>query len=149
MKKRPTAPTHPPADLRWLQKCQPIRLTEVERAKRKGPGRHLGVLVEWMQGSFVVERHSDRGAHVISLADFSGGGAVTFGRSITAPSEIHLAHRRMCEILERAPGYDLFRRNCEHFARFVIHGQERSSQIDGLLTFGAIGLGLWIVLGKQ
>jgi hypothetical protein len=124
--------------MNWFGHSLPIRITYLSRPKLSGIGRHAGVLLEWMGCAFVVERQATVGFRRVSYEAFALCRPVLAERAIEDPGEVSLAFERLVKSLENLPGYDFFKRNCEHFARGVVFNEDRSLQVEGLLVLGGI-----------
>jgi hypothetical protein len=134
--------------MKWYFPYLPSRIVYLSRPKLSGLGKHAGVLIEWLGGSFVVDRQSDRGLKFVSFEEFAHGRAVVAEATIEERSAVARAFERLKESLETAPGYDLFKRNCEHFARKVVFGEERSHQIEGVVLLAVLVAAI-VVLGQE
>ncbi len=81
----------------------------------------------------------------VSLEEFADGhaiGIVRYAEPTFAPEEI--VRRAWSKLHD--PGYDLLRKNCEHFARWCTVGREESKQVQGGIAAIAAGGLLYLLL---
>ena len=84
----------------------------------------------------------------MSYKEFARGRAVLAEAAVEEPGAVVQAFERLVESIEKAQGYDFFRRNCEHFARKVVFGEDRSLQVEVLLFVAALVVVI-AVLGRR
>jgi hypothetical protein len=130
----------------------PPSVSLITRPKLAGPGEHYGVLftrvANWFDRSpmsdglvRVVYDLNTAGPRELSMDEFAEGHQVQVRAYYTDPDVVEAAHHRLNEGCRgHRARFDLGQRNCEHWARWVVTGEERSSQIAGLGFVGAIVL---------
>jgi lecithin:retinol acyltransferase len=141
----------------------PVSISLVSRRKLAGPGRHFGILLEFIDGEFGYSFGltdgwnfsngpefvdlSPQGVSSKSLSEFAQGHDVRLEHTLTDTLEVHDAHMRLCSIWNEPQGYHLLKRNCEHAARYVVLGTRRSPQVDGVLMLAGLALFCILVSG--
>ena len=120
---------HPPARFVGL----------ISRAKLSGAGRHAGVLLP--DGR--VAHLTPEGAAIVTFNDFAQGRSIQLDKA--APAECHhQLHWRAHQSVGRMPPYDLWNRNCEHYATWLMGEKPQSAQVTGAFVLGLIGTFLWL-----
>ncbi|HTL51507.1 MAG TPA: hypothetical protein VL860_02915 [Planctomycetota bacterium] len=127
--------------LAWANLERPGTLQRVSRPMVGRPFlRHTGVLIRKL--GLVVDVADDiHGPIVTPLAEFIALGPTEFGPEVSAE---HGAAQRLIACHEHWGGYELWSKNCEHFANFVLHGNRVSDQVDLFLSAAA---GLAVLAG--
>lgn len=111
----------------------------VSRVKLSGAGRHVGVLLPDGQ----VAHMTPDGAAIVTLNEYAQGRPVQFDKP--APVECHhQLHWRAHQSVGRMPPYDLWNRNCEHYATWLMGEEPKSPQVTGAFVIGLIGTFLWL-----
>jgi hypothetical protein len=121
---------------------------EAWRPKIGNPfARHYGVLV--CQGGIVTvyDLQADGGPRAIHFHDFAAGNVVYVTKSVTSPGDVHAALARLQEAWSARTVWNLFQNNCEHWAKWVVRGEKRSHQVEGLVTIGVIALAIRLLGG--
>ena len=111
----------------------------ISRPKLSGAGRHAGVLLP--DGR--VAHMTPEGAAIVGFEDFALGHPVKPEKA--APVECHrqLQWRAQQSVGRTAP-YDLWNRNCEHYATWLMGEKPQSPQVTGVVLLGLIGSLLWL-----
>ena len=106
----------------------------ISRTKLSGAGRHAGVLLP--DGR--VAHMTPEGAVIVTFEAFAVGRPVKPEKA--APVECHhqLQWRAQQSAGRTAP-YDLWNRNCEHYATWLMGEKPQSAQVTGAVVLGLIG----------
>ncbi|WP_436296328.1 MULTISPECIES: lecithin retinol acyltransferase family protein [unclassified Variovorax] len=76
----------------------------------------------------------------ISKADTPGWRSTRTASSTTASCRARRAHQSV----GRTPPYDLWNRNCEHYATWLMGEKPQSPQVNGAVVLGLLGTVLWL-----
>ena len=112
----------------------------ISRPKLSGAGRHAGVL---LPDGRVAHMTAPESAAIVGFEDFALGCPIKFDKA--APVECH--HQLLwCaqQSAGRLPPYDLWNRNCEHYATWLMGEEPQSPQVTGAVVLGLIGTFLWL-----
>ena len=111
----------------------------ISRPKLSGGGRHAGVLLP--NGS--VAHMTPEGAAIVSVEAFRQGRDIRFDKA--APVECHhQIYWRAHQSVSRMSPYDLWNRNCEHYATWLMGEKPQSPQVNGAVLLGLLGTVLWL-----
>lgn len=105
-------------------------LSLIKRQKLNGLGEHYGVQF----GAEVIDFHDTY--KVTTMQDFSKNNKYKVTEEAKALVSINEAQERFKDLNNYQ--YDLFTKNCEHWARRMVEGQYLSKQINGLVLVGLI-----------
>ena len=128
-----------------------VQARHVVRRKLMGPfGYHHGVeLTGGFDERVVVELDARDGLRVLAPEEFARGMPVGEQARIVDAGALREVLGRSKAVFEAggwAP-YNLSTNNCEHLARFIMHGIRESKQVSGALV-GLAGAGLFFALAK-
>lgn len=111
------------------------QMAVVAREKLTGLGTHVGVLQpDWT----VFHTTQERGAHVVSFAEFAAGKAVRVSSVIPLPEHFAVRSRILSELMSPTP-YHLVENNCEIVANRVVGKPAVSPQVMFWLAAGLLG----------
>ena len=83
------------------------------------------------------------GAAIVSVEDFRQGRDIRFDKA--APVECHhQIYWRAHQSVSRMSPYDLWNRNCEHYATWLMGEKPQSPQVNGAVLLGLLGTVLWL-----
>ena len=109
----------------------------IARPKLIGVGEHWGV--DLPNGLGLVAHHSPEGEKIVPFEEFAQQLPVKeIKRADPALNEQIM--RRVMDSVQRPGAYDLFDRNCETYATWLIGEKPHSPQVLGLAILGAIVL---------
>ena len=111
----------------------------ISRPKLSGAGRHAGVLLP--DGR--VAHMTPGGAAIVAFEDFALGRPIKFDKTAAVECHHQLLWRAQ-QSAGRMPPYDLWNRNCEHYATWLLGEEPQSPQVTGALVLGLIGTFLWL-----
>ncbi len=104
---------------------------EVWRPKIGNPfARHYGVLVCIWGTVTVFELQANDGPRAVQFHEFASGEPVYITRSIRPGWEFQAAFARLRQAWSRRSRWSLFQNNCEHWAKWVVRGEDRSDQVE-------------------
>lgn len=121
------------------------------REKLVGVGTHYGVMVEYAGRSIEPEcwELNIDGLRRMTLGEFGQRRRVVREVSITDLRAVNAAIQRLNRsVLNPSIRYDLLQVNCEHWARGIVQGERRSSQISGLVGLGSLLLVAYVVSAR-
>jgi len=129
----------------WHSNSPPTAMALISRQKLMGgPGLHYGVAQVDLFGQVHEVVHLTHNSKVVSesLHDFLAGLPIRGWVAVTDPSAVLVAHARLQTAIRNSSRwrYDLAGRNCEHFARWIVFGHDRSDQVAQCAFFGLTGL---------
>ena len=114
---------------------QPVNFVgTVSRQKLAGGGRHAGVLLP----NGMVAHMTQEGAAIVSFAEFAQGLQVSFDKPAPLDRYRQILWRAQ-QSAGRTPPYDLWNRNCEHYATFLMGEEPKSQQVTAAVVVGIIG----------
>lgn len=111
----------------------------VSRRKFGGLLWHVGVMLP----NGMVAHWTPAGVAIVSLAEFSAGEVVRYHTPVPHHRHGHVLHRAVLSVGHARP-YDLFARNCEHYARWVLAEVPESPQVGRAVGLALIGMALAI-----
>jgi len=129
----------------------PIRQADmITRPKLIGVGLHYGIRFWLWNGEVrVLDFQSDSTAREVSEAEFAEGRRVTTRHQITDSRAIRSVWQRVQRFWRNHGPFDIAGNNCEHAARYVMFGHQKSDQIAGLLFIGVIALVVVVAAGTR
>lgn len=106
----------------------------ISRTKLSGAGKHVGVLLP----DGLVAHMTPQGAAIVTFEEFAQGRDVTLEKAAPAAHHYQL-HWRAYQSIGRTAPYDTWKRNCEHYATWLMGEAPQSSQVNGAVVLGLIG----------
>lgn len=125
----------------------PFGLHLVRRSKIGNPfASHFGILISLNGFPIAFDLQQDVGPRRVSYSEFADGKAVFIMKSLVGRSGIDAAIARLDDAIENMSVWRFFDNNCEHFGMYVMNGEKKSGQIDGLKWAAAL-LVIWRFFG--
>lgn len=84
-----------------------------------------------------------KGAAIVGFEDFALGRPIKFDKAAAVECHHQLLWRAQ-QSAGRMPPYDLWNRNCEHYATWLMGEEPQSPQVTGAVVLGLIGTFLWL-----
>ena len=111
-----------------------MKVALIHRPKLNGFGKHYGVRVEYITGMFVDEYDKTAAGEFRKLTpeQFAERRPVTVESELEDDALIQAALARLDKARAGQVPFDIIGSNCEHFARYVVLGESKSKQVEGV-----------------
>jgi hypothetical protein len=127
------------------QPVVPYGIHKVRRGKIGNPAAwHFGLLANLNGFPVAVDLQQDVGPRRISPDELAAGKTLYIMQSLTSPTEINAARARLDDALANMSVWRFFDNNCEHFIQYIVTGEKKSDQINGLKWAAGLAIAAWL-----
>lgn len=119
------------------------RVLKVSRETTLG-FRHFFTVLEDSLGRWEVLDFNRHGPQLVPWECFDDGEQdFRVDDAISAEGSVEAAVMRAKQVLSDDVPYNLVLNNCEHTVNWVLYGERRSLQVEGIAKLGLVGIAVW------